>query len=180
MARLIRLLTTPELGPAGVQLREMFAAAWAGPDDGFSDDDWEHATGGTHVMLVADGVVVSHASVVERVLETNGRALRTGYVEAVATWPELQGRGHATEVMNAVGSLIDDRFELGALGTGRHGFYGRLGWERWRGPTAVRTERGAVRTPEEDGFVMVRRTPTTPRLDLEAQITCDRRPGDVW
>ncbi len=180
MTRVIRLLRTPELGPAGIELREMFAAAWAGKDGEFSDDDWTSATGGTHLMLEVEGVVVSHASVVERVLETNGRALRTGYVEAVATWPARQGRGYATEVMHAVGSRIDDRYELGALNTGLPGFYERLGWERWRGPTTVRTPRGVIRTPEEDGLVMVRRTPTTSELDLEAPITCDWRPGDVW
>ncbi|MGH2539305.1 MAG: GNAT family N-acetyltransferase [Actinomycetota bacterium] len=180
MAHLIRLLTTPDLGPTGVELRAMFAAAWAGKDGEFSDDDWASATGGTHVLLQVDGAVVSHASVVERVLDTNGRALRTGYVEAVATWPHHQGHGYATEVMRAVGSLIDGGFELGALDTGLTGFYERLGWERWRGPTAVRTERGVIGTPEEDGHVMVRRTPTTPELHLDAPISCDWRAGDVW
>ena len=38
-----------------------------------------------------------------------------------------------------------------------------------------------IGTPEEDGLVMVRRTPTTPSdLDLDAPISCDWRPGDVW
>jgi aminoglycoside 2'-N-acetyltransferase I len=37
-----------------------------------------------------------------------------------------------------------------------------------------------IGTPEEDGAVMVRMTPTTPELDLTAPISCDWRPGDVW
>jgi len=163
-----------------VALRAMFDAAWAGNDGEFSDDDWASATGGTHFLLEIDGAIVSHASVVERELETGGHTLLTGYVEAVATRPEHQGRGHATEVMRAAGSFMDERYELGALDTGLTTLYERLGWEPWRGPTSVRTQRGTIGTPEEDGLVMIRRTPTTPELDLGAPITCDWRPGDVW
>ncbi|HVF07507.1 MAG TPA: GNAT family N-acetyltransferase [Actinomycetota bacterium] len=157
----------------------MLDGAWDGPP-GFSDDDWTSATGGTHFLLEIDGAIVSHASVVERVLETGGRELRTGYVEAVATKPGRRRRGHATQVMLAVGAFIDDGYELGALDTGLASFYERLGWERWRGSTQVRTERGTIGTPDEDGLVMIRRTPSTPALDLEASISCDWRLGDVW
>jgi hypothetical protein len=37
-----------------------------------------------------------------------------------------------------------------------------------------------VRTAEEDGNVLVLRTPATDDLDLAGPITCDWRPGDVW
>ena len=159
----------------------MFDTAWGGGTDGeFSDDDWASAIGGTHFLLEIDGKIVSHASVVERVLETDGRELRTGYVEAVASRPEHQRFGYATQVMQDVGSFIDERYELGALGTGLSTFYGRFGWRVWRGPTSVRTERGVIATPDEDGLVMIRRTPSTPEIDLDASISCDWRPGDVW
>jgi len=105
------------------------------------------------VLLEAGGSIVSHASIVERLLESKDHALRTGYVEAVATRPEHQGHGSATEVMHVVAGFIDERYELGALDTGLTAFYERLGWEPWRGPTAVRTERGTIGTPEEDGLV---------------------------
>jgi len=39
---------------------------------------------------------------------------------------------------------------------------------------------GAVTTPDDDGFVLVRLTPRTPHLDLAAAISCDMRAGDVW
>jgi len=177
----LRSVATSRLTPEEVAiLRALFDAAWANKGGEFSDDDWRSATGGTHILAEVDGRIASHASVVVRTLETGAHALLTGYVEAVATWPELQGRGYASDVMGAVASVID-RGELGALDTGIRSFYERLGWERWRGPTAVRTERGVIRTPEEDGLVMIRRTPSTPSgLDLDAPITCDWRPGDVW
>lgn len=177
----VRVMETSELSrDEQATLREMFDAAWGGEEDEFSDDDWVSATGGTHFLLEIDGMIVSHASVVERVLETADSELLTGYVEAVATRPEHQRLGYATQVMEAVGSFIDERYELGALGTGLSDFYQRFGWMVWRGPTSVRTERGVIATPDEDGLVMIRRTPSTPEIDLDASISCDWRPGDVW
>jgi aminoglycoside 2'-N-acetyltransferase I len=69
---------------------------------------------------------------------------------------------------------------MGALGTGAHHFYERLGWRTWRGPTSVRTVTGERRTPDEDGFVMILTTPTSPALDLDLPLSCEWRPGDVW
>jgi aminoglycoside 2'-N-acetyltransferase I len=101
-------------------------------------------------------------------------------VEAVATAPDRQGRGLGSVVMADVTSYIRERFELGALGTGRHSFYERLGWLPWKGPTSVTTTDGTRRTPDEDGYVLVLPTPKSPELDLTAPISCDWRPGDVW
>jgi aminoglycoside 2'-N-acetyltransferase I len=39
---------------------------------------------------------------------------------------------------------------------------------------------GPLRTPNEDGYVMVLPTPASPPLDLTAAISCEWRPGDVW
>jgi aminoglycoside 2'-N-acetyltransferase I len=36
------------------------------------------------------------------------------------------------------------------------------------------------RTPEEDGGILILRTPMTPPLDLTAALSCEWRPGDVW
>ncbi len=151
-------------------------------DEGFEEDDWQHALGGQHFVLDLDGEIVSHASVVERVLEIGGRAFRTGYVEAVATSPDRQGGGLGSIVMEAVGSLIRASYELGALGTGRHAFYERLGWERWRGPAFVRRADGdgLERTPDDEGDIRILRTPASHPFELTEPISCDWRPGDVW
>jgi aminoglycoside 2'-N-acetyltransferase I len=175
----VRLVSTADLDPAELDtLRRLFEAAWV--DEAYTDEDWDNAMGGMHFVLEDDREIRSHASVVERELHAGEHRLRTGYVEAVATWPAHQRRGFATEVMRAVGAHIDETFELGALDTGLPGFYSRLGWEVWDGPTFVRTDGGLVRTAEEDGAVMVRRTPRTPTLHLSAPISCEWRPGDVW
>jgi aminoglycoside 2'-N-acetyltransferase I len=106
--------------------------------------------------------------------------LRTGYVEAVATMPSRQGHGFGTAVIREVNALIAQHFELGALGTGSQGFYKRLGWQIWRGPSSVRTATGDQRTPDEDGYIMALLTASTPEIDFQAPISCEWRPGDVW
>ena len=179
----LRTLKTAELTDAEIVVtRELMRAAFwdEDEDERFTDDDWAHALGGVHVVLELHGEIVSHAAVVERELHVADTPLRTGYVEAVATAPAHQGQGYGTLVMTAVDAIIRDGFELGALGTGRHGFYERLGWETWAGPTFVRTTAGPRRTPDEDGYILVLRTPTSPPLELTAPISCDWRPGDVW
>lgn len=123
---------------------------------------------------------MAHASVVERELQVAGRPLRTGYVEAVATAPGSQGRGYGSRLMTEVTAYVRERFELGALGTGRQSFYERVGWLTWGGPSSVRTATGTQRTPEDDGSIMVLLTPSSPKLDLSAPISCEWRPGDVW
>lgn len=162
-------------------IRELLWAAFADdPHGGFTEDDWQHALGGVHFVLERNGEVLCHASVVPRELHVGGRPLRTGYVEAVATLPTRHGTGLGTLVMRAVGSHIAQTYELGALGTGSHGFYERLDWQTWRGPSSVRTSEGDRPTPDEDGYIMVLATPTSPALDLTSPISCERRPGDVW
>lgn len=177
----VRRLSSDELTlREAASLRSLFDAAWPDPEDAFSDEDLDHALGGMHFVVETDGAIVSHASVVERELHTGGHRLATGYVEGVATLPEHRRSGLGSAIMTEVGAHIDRTFALGALGTGLHDFYGRLGWTTWKGPTFVRTDSGIVPTPEEDGFVMVRLTPTSSELDLSAPISCDWRPGDVW
>ena len=179
----IRRLRTDELGPARTAaIRQLLWAAFPAGEEAFTDEDWEHALGGTHVVRVLGGEIVAHAAVVERRLEVGGRSIRAGYVEAVATVPSRQGEGHGSAVMREVGAIIGTAFELGMLGTGSHGFYTRLGWRTWRGPSSVRLPSGKLeRTPDDDGYLMALWTPSTPpEIDAGAPIACAWRPGDVW
>jgi len=178
---LLRQVPTADLMPAEVAaVRDLLWSAFPPGDEGFTEADWEHALGGQHFVLELEGAIIAHASVVERELHAADRPMRTGYVEAVATDPARQGRGHGTQVMGAVNDYVRDHFELGALGTGSRQFYERLGWRTWRGPTFVRTADGPTRTQDEDGFILVLVTPTSPALDFDAPLSCEDRPGDVW
>ena len=146
---------------------------------------WERIGPGIHVYLEGEGRLLAHAMIIDRRLYVGHEgdlALDVGYVENVATDPERHGRGHGTRVMREIGRIVADEYVLGALATGRNGFYERLGWETWRGPTWVRMLDGQrVRSADEDGDVMVLRTPRTPPdLDLGGPIAVDWRPEEPW
>ena len=178
----LRRLATVELSGYEIEaIRDLMTAAFGSDEEErFTDDDWDHAVGGLHFVLELGGEIVAHASVVERVLHLGDQPLWTGYVEAVATAPTRQGAGLGSLVMGDVTAWIREQFELGALGTGRQRFYERLGWLTWAGPSFVRTPDGPQRTPEDDGFILVLPTASSPPIDLAAPINCDWRPGDVW
>jgi aminoglycoside 2'-N-acetyltransferase I len=174
----VRRLRTGELiGDEVHALRALFDVAFGGE---FDDTDWEHATGGVHAIAEEDGRIVAHASVVPRQLEVGGRPVRAGYVEAVAADPRVGRRGLGSAVMREINAVIVSGHELGALSTGAHGFYERLGWVRWRGPSWVRTAGGLDRTEDDDDGLMVLPTPAMPAPDLDAPIVCEWREGDVW
>ena len=175
----VDVLPTAELSAADRQaLRRLLDVAFAGD---FSDEDWAHALGGWHALIREGGALQAHASVVARRIDVGARAYRAGYVEAVAVEPGMQKQGLGSAVMRAASRIIRARFEIGVLSSGEWGFYERLGWERWRGPTWVRGGDGrAVRSPDDDDGVMVLRGPASRDLDLSAAITCEARDGDSW
>ena len=148
------------------------------------DDYWDSIGPGVHVLAEDhERGIVAHAAIVDRPLYPGDLTLQGGYVEAVAVWPDLQRSGLGTQVMSVIDEMLDERYELGALGTGKHGFYARLGWVVWRGPTWIRERDGSLtRSADEDGDIMVRLTPSTPPgLDLSLPIAVDWRPGEeVW
>lgn len=147
------------------------------------DTYWEDIGPGVHVLAEDPRIgILAHAAIVDRLLYPGDAVLRAGYVEAVAVWPDRQRTGLGTRVMQVINGMIDERYELGGLGTGSHTFYARLCWEIWQGPTWIRERDGRlVRSADEDGGIMVRRTPATPAdLDLSLPIAVDWRPGEVW
>ena len=150
--------------------------------DDFEDEDWSHAIGGEHALVVEDGRVVAHGCVVLRRFLSGERVLRVGYVEAVAVEPDRQRQGLGTAVMAALEQLAPayDLLALGASDEGR-AMYDARGWVPWRGPLSVLGPTGVVRTAEEEGYVLVLRgSVDLADLDLDAELTCDWREGDVW
>lgn len=176
MAQLVVLRTADLRVELLAEARAVVVAAF---DGDLLETDWANALGGLHVVVTSGGAVVAHAAVVPRTLEAGGRPVRTGYVEAVATAAEHRGRGHGTAAVRAATDLVRERYPLGALSTGLHGFYGRLGWLLWEGPTAVRRGTAVERTPDDDGGVLVLPL-ADPDLDRTGLLVCDDRPGDVW
>lgn len=145
-----------------------------------TEPDWEHALGGMHALIWADGALAGHASVIQRRLLHRGRALRTGYVEAVAVRADQRRRGHGAVMMAALERVIRGAYDLGALGATDEGaaFYLARGWQPWRGPTSALMPEGIRRTPDDDDAIFVYQAGVP--LDLDAELTCDWRDGDVW
>ncbi len=148
--------------------------------DGFDEHDWDHALGGVHAIAVEDGATIAHAAVVQRRLLLGGRAVRTGYVEAVAVRPDRQRRGLGAAVMQALEPVVRGAYELGALAAGEDAgrLYMSLGWQRWQGATWALTPNGIERTPDEDDSTYV--LPVGTSVDVAGDLTCDWRDGDVW
>ena len=172
-ARTMTDLVTRTLSPALERgVRTLLELAFEG---GFAETDWAHAQGGHHALVLEGERVLAHAAVVERTLYVGGRGRSAGYVEAVAVHPEWQRLGLGTRVMGQLAPVLT-RWELCALSTGQHGFYGGLGWQRWRGPTWIHTSSGRQRSPDEDDGVMV----LGGAGDRTRSLGCDDRPGDAW
>lgn len=145
-----------------------------------TDQDWDHALGGMHALVWDERQLIGHASVVQRRLMHGGQALRAGYVEGVCVRSDHRRRGRGRAMMRALDRVIRGAYELGALGSSdeARGLYTSLGWELWRGPTSALTPTGIVRTSGDDGDVYV--LPVGALLDLDGELTCDWRDGDVW
>jgi aminoglycoside 2'-N-acetyltransferase I len=173
----VRTAHTADLSPATLASAR---ALLDGAFEDMSDHDWEHALGGVHALAWEGGELIGHASVIQRRLLHGGRALRAGYVEGVAVRADRRRQGHGAALMKAIGRVVRGAYDVGALAaTGpAAGFYTALGWELWRGPTSALTPTGIVRTEDDDGSIYVLQVADP--MELEAELICDWRDGDVW
>jgi aminoglycoside 2'-N-acetyltransferase I len=171
-------LHTADLWPGAVgEIRALLVEAFAGDID---ESDVEHCLGGVHAVVREDRALVAHGAVVMRRLLHGGRALRCGYVEGLAVRSDRRRRGHGDAVMAALERIVRGAYDLGALGASDAGaaLYASRGWRRWTGATSVLAPDGLRRTPDDDDAVHV--LPVTARLDLDGDLACDWREGEVW
>ena len=160
--------------------QQVRALLWDAFDD-FSEDDWQHGVGGTHIVAIDGRDVVGHASVVLRPVYLGERTQGAGYVEGVAVAADRRGQGIGTAVMRTAEQVIKDTYPFAVLSTSEHLFYERLGWRRWQGPTFVVEGGFHRRTPEEDAGVMVLSGDwVIAEIDLSLPLAVDARPGDDW
>lgn len=132
-----------------------------------------------HVLGFYQSVLVCHALWVTRFLQPQGSLLlRTAYVEAVATHPDYRSRGFASAIMKKIIDEIQD-FELAGLAPFNVDYYGRLGWELWRGALYVRRYENLVVSPPGERL-MIYRLLKTPELDLDGSISVEWREGEIW
>jgi aminoglycoside 2'-N-acetyltransferase I len=158
-------------------LRTFLDDAFAGD---FDDHDWDHTLGGIHALGREADAIVAHGAVVQRRLLHGGRALRAGYVEAVAVRADLRRHGYGRAVMQRLDGVLRGAYELGGLSAGGEAarLYRSLGWQRWQGRTWVLGPNGIERTADEDATTYV--LPLAAEVDLAGDLVCDWRDGDVW
>lgn len=159
------------------ELRHLLAQAFG---ERFSEADWEHTLDGTHITVRESGVLVSHAAVVPRRLYVGDEVYSCGYVEAVATLPNWHRKGLASLALHEARKIIESKYAIGALSTSTKDYYRKSGWEDWHGPSYVIKNDAWIRSESEDNGIMVLRTESTFRLDLNLRIACEGRTGDSW
>jgi len=172
------LAHTGQLEPTALATaRQLLEDAFAGE---LTDHDWEHCLGGVHALLWEGAELVGHAALIQRRLLHRGRALRAGYVEGVGVHPAARRQRHGARMMAALEQVARNAYELAALGATEEAtaFYAGRGWRRWQGPTSALTPAGVVRTEAEDGWIYV--LPLSAELELQGELVCDWRDGDVW
>jgi aminoglycoside 2'-N-acetyltransferase I len=182
MSAELRTVHTADLTDADrAAIRQLLDATF----DNMTDAAFENALGGMHVLVTdtaigAPGILVGHASVVQRRVVTAGDTLRAGYVEAVAVHADHRRLGYGALMMAELERVIRSAYDLGALGASPDGarLYSARGWQRWRGPSAALTLDGVRLTPDKDGWIYV--LPAGRDLDLSADLVCDWRPGSLW
>lgn len=160
--------------------RSAIRALMDGAFGAVSDDTFENVLGGVHALVVEDGELIGHASVVQRRMLHAGRALRTGYIEGVAVREDRRRRGHGAAMMSVLERVVRSGYQLGALGASEDGsrLYASRGWQLWRGPSSALTPDGIRRTADKDGAIYV--LPVSVPVDVTGELVCDWRPGSLW
>ena len=99
---------------------------------GFDPVDWAPVDWITR--LFADGQLVSHVSITDRICDAGGKSVRIGGIGGVSTLPEYRGRGYATLLMQKSAAFMrqDMQVDFGLLfcGAKMEPFYHQLGWQR--------------------------------------------------
>jgi aminoglycoside 2'-N-acetyltransferase I len=82
--------------------------------------------------------------------------------------------------MDPLEGLARRAYDVAALGATDEAvsFYESRGWRQWVGPSSAMTPTGLRRTPEDDGGIYV--LPLSASLDLDGELVCDWRDGEVW
>jgi aminoglycoside 2'-N-acetyltransferase I len=87
-----------------------------------------------HVLVYEQGRIVSHVAIVERTVLVDDQPVRVGGIGAVATLPEMQGRGLAGAAMRRAAEFMRATLQLdfGLLfcDAGMLPLYQHLGWQR--------------------------------------------------
>jgi aminoglycoside 2'-N-acetyltransferase I len=166
-------LSEEELDELKAMLKAVFGT------ERYTDESWEHCLGGIHYLLRYGDRLVAHGALVPRYLRQGGRVLRGVYGESMATLNDWRNFGFGSAIVAMATAEIRRNYDIGVFAASRYGFYQRLGWDKWRGPTFVETEHGIEPKGPDRGAVMFR-LPDHSTVDPDADLTTISRSGDDW
>jgi GNAT superfamily N-acetyltransferase len=141
------------------EIRALARVAWGPPEVVAADSAVRRgvvwATDYAWQVLVreADGLLISHAAVVERAISVNGASVRVGGLAAVITHPERRRRGAARLAVRCASEMVCNQLgaELALLFSSEMGvpLYTSLGWRPVAGPVMCAQPQGTLNWTEE-------------------------------
>ena len=158
------------------RLKKLLFKAYEGD---FEEGDWLNSCGGIRVIGWLNNEIVAHASIVPRQMSVNASSLNVGYVEGVAVAPSMQNKGIGSLLLAKVTNECLANFEFSVLSTDAFAFYGRAGWKRFFGKSAVQQENVEVATPDEDETLMYLESAQFIDSTIR-RLVCFPRAGSHW
>jgi GNAT superfamily N-acetyltransferase len=136
------------------EIRALAGLAWGPPEAIAADPAVQRgvvwATDYAWQVLVrdGDGVLISHAAVVERAISVNGASVRVGGLAAVFTDPERRRRGAARLAVRCASDVVCSQLgaEFALLFSSEMGvpLYTSLGWRPVAGPVVCAQPQGTL------------------------------------
>ena len=145
----------------------------------FSEEDWLHTFGGVRFVGTLENQIVAHAAVVPRAVLINDLPRTIGYLEGVAVSPKFQGRGFGSHLLQYVSDFCQSNYEISMLSTDEFDFYGKFGWQRFKGVSGIMHNSVKALTPQEDDGLMYLAGNSIESIEI-ATAFCDWREGDCW
>jgi GNAT superfamily N-acetyltransferase len=145
----------------------------------FSEQDWQHTFGGARFLGTLGEQIVAHAAVVPRPVLINDLPMTIGYLEGVAVSSKFQGQRLGSQLLQHVSDFCKSNYEISMLSTDEFDFYGKFGWQRFKGASGVMQDSVRSLTPEEDDGLMYLVGNSTESIEISTAY-CDWREGDCW
>lgn len=164
------------LQPDLAVIKEVLLDAYEGD---FSEQDWQHTFGGARFVGTIDDQIVAHAAVVPRAVLINDLPMSIGYLEGVAVSSRFQGQRLGSQLLQYVSDFCRSNYEISMLSTDEFDFYGKCGWQRFKGTSGVMQDSAKTLTPEEDDGLMYLAGKSTKSIEISTAY-CDWREGDCW
>jgi aminoglycoside 2'-N-acetyltransferase I len=145
----------------------------------FSEQDWQHTFGGARFIGTLDNQIVAHSAVVPRAVLINNLQTTIGYLEGVAVSSKFQGQRIGSQLLQCVSDFCKSNYEISMLSTDEFDFYGKFGWQRFKGISGVIQNSVMSLTPEEDDGLMYLAGNSAESIEISTAY-CDWREGDCW